>query len=84
MKQSFPKCRGNTLVHVAATPQIVLLYKFVCVLRARQRTQNTHKLVLQLEVAAGDPSVQGVLPHGLKSLFHLNKLVEKRQKRLLL
>src|SRR5205085_11458746 len=41
-------CRGNTPVHVAATPQIVLLYRFVCVLRARQRTQNTHKPVYNL------------------------------------
>jgi len=50
-------CKGNTPVHVAATPQIVLLYKFLCVVRALARTHNTQKLVLQLEVAAGDPPV---------------------------
>jgi len=49
---------GNILVHVAAAPQIVLLYKCWCVLRARQRTQNTPTLVLQLVVAAGDPPVR--------------------------
>src|SRR5439155_16281523 len=38
---------GNTPVHVAAAPQLVLLDMFVCILRARQRTQNTHKHVLQ-------------------------------------
>src|SRR5436853_5235234 len=48
---------GNTHVHIAAAPQMVLLYKFVCVLRALARTQNTHKLVLQRVVAAGDPAV---------------------------
>src|SRR6266699_7071224 len=44
---------GNIHIHIAAAPQIVLLYKFVCVLRALARTQNTLKLVLQRVVAAG-------------------------------
>src|SRR6266702_1745557 len=48
---------GNTHIHIAAAPQIVLLYKFVCVLRALARTQNTHKLVLQRVVAAGGPPI---------------------------
>ncbi len=55
-------CRSNTPIHVAAAPQIVLLDKFVCVLRARQRTQNTQKLILQLVVAVGDPPVREMAP----------------------
>jgi hypothetical protein len=61
--QGFSNSGGNTPVHVAATPQRVLLDTFVCVLRARQRTQNTHKRVLQLVVAAGDPPVRRYCPH---------------------
>jgi len=53
---------------VAAAPQIVLFYKFLCVLRARQRTQNTQKLVIQLVVAAGDPLVRGYCPYSLNCL----------------
>ena len=54
---------SNTHVHVAAAPQIVLFYKFVCVWRALARTPNTHKLVLQLVVATGDPPVRGYYPY---------------------
>jgi len=32
-------------------------YMFVCILRALTRTQNAHKHVLHLGVAAGDPPV---------------------------
>ena len=60
--QGFSNSGGNTSVHVAAAPQIVLLDTFVCVWRAWARTPNTHKRVLQLVVAAGDPPVRGVLP----------------------
>jgi len=61
--QDYVNCSGNTPVHVAAAPQIVLLYKFVCVVPARQRRHNTHKLVVQLLVAAGDLPVRGGYCH---------------------
>ena len=53
---------GNTQGLVAAQPQLVLLYEFVCVLRARQRPQNTHKLILQLVVTAGDRLYEVIAP----------------------
>jgi len=60
--QGFSNRGGNTLVHVAAAPQLVLFYMFVCILRALTRTQNTHKHVLQLGVAFGDPPVRVIAP----------------------
>ncbi|MFL5587344.1 MAG: hypothetical protein ACJ8DI_06755 [Ktedonobacteraceae bacterium] len=36
---------GNTPVQVGRRRRPQVVDKFVCVLRARQRTQNTHKLV---------------------------------------
>src|SRR5437763_10493984 len=54
LRMTFQTVGSNTTVHVAATPQRVLLDTFVCVLRARARTQNTHKRILQLVVAGGD------------------------------
>ena len=65
--QGFSKCGSNTLVHVAAAPQLVLFYMVVCILRALQRTQNTHNHVLQLGVAAGDPPVRVYCPYSLKN-----------------
>jgi len=53
-------------VTLLATPEVnedFVLYLFVCILRARQRTQNTHKQVLQRMVAAGDPPVQSYCPY---------------------
>src|SRR5207249_839218 len=65
--KGFSNRGGNTHVHVAAVPQRVLLYTFVCVWRALTRTPNTHKRVQQLVVAAGDPPVRGYCPYSLKS-----------------
>jgi hypothetical protein len=47
----------NSPVHIAAAPQLILFYMFVCILRALMRPQNAHKHVLQLEAAAGGPPV---------------------------
>ena len=62
MPMSFPVLNrnsgGNTLVHVTAAPQLILLYMFLCVLPALKRRQNTQKHVLQLSVAEGDPSAR--------------------------
>src|SRR5438046_2135955 len=58
VKQGFSKRRGNISVQVATAPQLILLYMFLCVLRALQRTQNTQKHVLQLSVAEGDQPVR--------------------------
>ncbi len=41
-RQRMNYCRGNTLVHVAATPQIVLLYKWVCFASASALAKHTH------------------------------------------
>ena len=38
------------LVHLAAQPQLVLLYMFLCVLRAQLRTQNTQKHIQKDEL----------------------------------
>jgi hypothetical protein len=49
-----PKPWGTMLGHVAAAPQRIPFYKFLCVLRA----QNTQKLATQLVVACGDQPVR--------------------------
>src|SRR5438270_12031386 len=67
LRMTFQTVGGNTTVHVAATPQRVLLDTFVCVVRARARTHNTHKRVQPLVVAAGDPPVRWYCPHCFKS-----------------
>ena len=68
MRQGDVNCRSNIYVLVAAAPQRVLLYKFVCFACAGAR--KTHKLVLQLIVAAGDSPV-----HGSGSLVSIVPLV---------
>ncbi len=65
--QDFSNRWGNTLGHVAVAPQRVLFYMFVCILRALKRTQNTHKHVLHLGVACGDPPVRVYCPYSLKN-----------------
>src|SRR5207248_10900194 len=68
--QGFSNHGSNNPIHVAAAPQLILLYMFVCILRALMRTQNTHKHVLQLVVAAGDPPVRDYYPYYLRSPGH--------------
>src|SRR5213594_207799 len=78
--QGFSNRGGNTSVHVAAAPQIVLEDTLVCVWRELTRTPNTHQRVLQLVVAAGDPPVRGYCPYSLKSLFLFPPTTPKRRK----